>query len=126
MAVVALALQDDSGRILLQKRPEHKHHGGLWEFPGGKVESGETPRLALCREILEELGIVIDPAGLVPALAGDEGPDGQLVLILYTCRNWSGNVTGMEGQQWAWHSLDAAKKLRLAPIDADFLKRMAH
>ena len=69
--VVALALRDGKGRWLMHRRPADKHHGGLWEFPGGKVETGETPRNALVREIEEELGLVIEPAANQP-LGGEE------------------------------------------------------
>ena len=80
MLVVALCLEDADGQLLLARRPAGKHHGGLWEFPGGKVEPGETPRAALAREVAEELAIRIDPAALVPlTFAADDG----LVLLLF-------------------------------------------
>ncbi len=110
--------------MLLQKRPDHKHHGGLWEFPGGKVEKGENPREALCREIAEELGIAIQPAQLQAALLADETGGGQIVLFLYTCTSWSGDVIPDEGQQWGWFSADEAACLSMPPMDADLLKRL--
>lgn len=122
--VVAVALRDNSGRLLLQQRPHHKHHGGLWEFPGGKVEASESPRKALCREIFEELGITLDEASLSPALMADEGADGAIVLIVYTCTSWTGDPVGREGQEWGWYSRSEAQKLPKPPMDADLLKRM--
>ncbi len=124
LLVVALALSDESGRLLLQQRPAHKHHGGLWELPGGKVESGESPRMALCREIEEELGILLNPGDLSPSLAVDDGADGSIVMIVYTCSVWRGNPEGREGQQWGWFTRSQALELPLPPMDQDLLKRM--
>jgi 8-oxo-dGTP diphosphatase len=85
--VVALALRDGKGRWLMHRRPADKHHGGLWEFPGGKVETGETPRNALVREIEEELGLVIEPAACAPVgFAEETSGEGRppIVIMLYT------------------------------------------
>ncbi|TIX52024.1 (deoxy)nucleoside triphosphate pyrophosphohydrolase [Alteraurantiacibacter aquimixticola] len=125
MPVVALALRDQSGRLLLQKRPPHKHHGGLWELPGGKVESDEFPRLALTREIAEELAITIDPASLTPGLLADEGEFGATVLFVYDCSRWSGEIRPLEHQEWGWFTFAEAGELPLAPMDRDLIKRMA-
>lgn len=122
--VVAIALRDDSGRLLLQRRPVHKHHGGLWEFPGGKVESVESPRVALCREISEELALAIDPADLTPALAADNGAGGSTVLIVYNCSRWNGEPVGCEGQEWGWFTHKQARELAMPPMDLDLLSRM--
>ena len=124
LPVVGLALSDESRRFLLQRRPDHKHHGGLWEFPGGKVENGENPRFALCREIAEELGITIEPQALRPALVADEGLDKAVVLILYSADCWAGEVTPLDDQQWGWFSLDEAAELPMPPMDADLLARL--
>ncbi len=124
MPVVALALRDESGRLLLQRRPDHKHHGGLWEFPGGKVENGENPRSALCREIAEELGITIDLHALQPSLVADEGLQNPVVLILYSAESWEGQVTPLDDQNWGWFSRDEAKALPMPPMDADLLVRL--
>lgn len=124
LAVVALALRDDAGRLLLQRRPFHKHHGGLWEFPGGKVENGEIPRVALAREIAEELGIEIETTALLPALLADEGAAGGVVLFLYSCTSWRGEIVAHEGQEWGWFAHEAATMLSLAPMDADLLARL--
>ena len=123
MPVVALALTDAAGRLLLQQRPLGKHHGGLWEFPGGKVQANENPREALAREIVEELGLVIDPAHLSPALVADEAGRSAVVLILYTAICWQGEPAGLEGQEWGWFSSDEAAVLPLAPMDRDLLAR---
>lgn len=122
--VVALALFDEKGRVLLQQRPVGKHHGGLWEFPGGKVESGEIPHLALVREIAEELGIGLDPAGLEPCAFAGEGSDPAIVLNLYTCRSHTGVPVGHDGQQWGWFDLAQAGQLPLAPMDRSLLQKL--
>lgn len=124
MAVVALALVDRAGRMLLQRRSLHKQHGGLWEFPGGKVENGETPRLALVREIAEELGIEIETSALSPALLADGGDKGSVVLFLYTCQHWQGQIIAHEGQEWGWFTRTEAAALPKPPMDADLLARM--
>jgi 8-oxo-dGTP diphosphatase len=125
MLVVALALQGTDGRFLLQQRPLEKHHGGLWEFPGGKVEKGEFPRFALCREIREELAIAVDPACLQPALIEDDSSSAAIVLILYTATSWLGEIAPLEGQQWGWFTLDEMAQLPLAPMDRSFATRLS-
>jgi 8-oxo-dGTP diphosphatase len=125
--VVAVALRDAMGRLLLQQCPPHKRHAGKWEFPGGKVEIEEIPRLALCREVFEELGIGLDPAALAPAGFADEEPeDGlpALVLFLYTCSTWRGDPVAREGQRWAWFTVEEAAALALPPIDRALLARL--
>jgi len=122
--VVAAAIRDRTGRLLLQQCPAHKRHAGKWEFPGGKVEIEESPRLALCREIAEELAIVLDPEALDPAGFADEVPvDGGfgVVLMLYTCRSWSGIPEGLEGQTWGWFTVDEATALDLPEMDRALL-----
>ena len=122
--VVALALQDGAGRFLLQQRPPGKHHAGLWEFPGGKVESKENQRVALCREVAEELAITVFPEDLAPALVADDWPQGNIVLILYSATRWQGDVTGCEGQAWGWFTHDQMAALPLAPMDRTFAVRL--
>lgn len=91
LVVVAAALVDMSGRVLLQQRPEGKSMAGLWEFPGGKVEPGETPQAALVRELEEELGIQTYESCLAPAtFASEELNEAELLLLLYVCRKWTG------------------------------------
>jgi 8-oxo-dGTP diphosphatase len=124
VTVVAAAIMDATGRLLLQQCPAHKRHAGLWEFPGGKVESMEIPRLALCREILEELDLELDPDALTTAGFAEELPaEGRagLVLLLYTCRTWLGIPTGIEGQSWGWFTPEEAAALDLPPMDRALL-----
>ncbi|MBP6030397.1 MAG: (deoxy)nucleoside triphosphate pyrophosphohydrolase [Sphingobium sp.] len=92
LIVVAAALVDAGGRVLLQQRPEGKAMAGLWEFPGGKVDAGETLQAALVRELEEELGILTHESCLAPAtFANGRTEDGQeLLLLLYVCRKWTG------------------------------------
>jgi 8-oxo-dGTP diphosphatase len=128
VAVVAAAIRDTRGRLLLQQCPAHKRHAGLWEFPGGKVESEEIPRLALYREVLEELGLELDPGMLVPAGFAEEPPvDGRpgLVLLLYTCTDWLGTPMGREGQNWDWFTPAEAAGLALPPMDRALLERLS-
>lgn len=91
LLVVAVALIDADGRVLLQQRPPGKAMADLWEFPGGKVEPGETPEAALIRELEEELGIRTHASCLAPATFASEPLDDQhLLLLLYVCRKWEG------------------------------------
>lgn len=101
--VVAVALVDAAGRVLLAKRPAGKAMAGLWEFPGGKVEDGETAGKALIRELGEELGIVIELADLsLSATAAHDYKDFHLNMPLYICRRWQGTPQPREGQALAW------------------------
>lgn len=101
--VVAVALVDRDGRVLLAQRPEGKNLAGMWEFPGGKVEAGETPELALIRELKEELGIDTGESCLAPlTFASHRYDDFHLFMPLYVCRVWKGAVTAHEHQNIAW------------------------
>jgi 8-oxo-dGTP diphosphatase len=101
--VAAVALVDADGRILLAERPVGKAMAGLWEFPGGKVDPGETPEAALIRELAEELGIDVHTSCLAPlTFASHAYPDFHLLMPLYVCRKWSGIVAPREGQRLAW------------------------
>ena len=101
--VVAVALIDADGRVLLAQRPEGKSMAGLWEFPGGKVHDGETPEAALIRELDEELGIDVAASCLAPFTFASHGYAGfHLLMPLYVCRKWQGDVAPREGQQLAW------------------------
>ncbi len=123
--MVAVALQDDRARLLLQQRLPGKHHGGLWEFPGGKVEAAEKPKLALVREIAEELALELDPAQLRPACFAEETGNPAIVLILYTSRQRVAQPQGLEGQAWGWFAPEEAAELPLAPMDRKLLSRIA-
>ena len=101
--VSAVALIDPDGRVLLAKRPEGKSLAGLWEFPGGKVDPGETPEAALIRELREELGIETKASCLAPlTFASHSYDDFHLLMPLFACRRWEGIATGREGQTLAW------------------------
>ena len=120
MPVVAVALTDAEGRWLMHKRPENKRHGGLWEFPGGKVEVGENPVNALVREAGEELGIAIEPGALVPAGFAQEPHDSRpapIVILLYTCTRWSGVPQALEGEAIGWFTPDEIAALDKPPLD---------
>jgi 8-oxo-dGTP diphosphatase len=126
--VVAAAISDAAGRLLLQQCLPHKRHAGLWEFPGGKVESEETPRLALCREVAEELTIelaeeALEPAGFAEEAAADGRP--ALVLFLYTCARWRGEPAAREGQRWGWFTPQEAARMAMPPMDRALLARLA-
>ncbi|MEM7058006.1 MAG: (deoxy)nucleoside triphosphate pyrophosphohydrolase [Pseudomonadota bacterium] len=101
--VAAVALIDRDGRVLLAQRPEGKSMAGLWEFPGGKVEPGETPEACLIRELDEELGINTWESCLAPlTFASHTYEDFHLLMPLFACRKWEGVVQGREGQALAW------------------------
>lgn len=103
LPVVAVALVDRDGRVLLQQRPEGKAMAGLWEFPGGKIEPGETPESALIRELAEELGIDVEQACLAPAtFASAALGERHLLLLLYACRKWHGTPQPLEGGALRW------------------------
>src|SRR5487761_1468666 len=101
--VAAVVLVDADGRVLLARRPEGKAMAGLWEFPGGKVEPGETPESALIRELAEELGIDVAASCLAPfTFASHAYPEFHLLMPLYVCRKWNGIPSAREGQILAW------------------------
>jgi len=113
LLVVAAALVDTDGRVLVQRRPEGKPMAGLWEFPGGKVEQAETPQAALIRELAEELGIETWGSCLAPAAFASEAlGERHLILLLYVCRKWSGLPRALHGEELRWvrplelHGLD--------------------
>lgn len=112
--VVACALVDADNRVLISKRPEGKALAGLWEFPGGKLEPGETPEDCLIRELQEELGVITKPACLAPlTFASFRYPDFHLFMPLYVCRRYEGIARGVEGQEIKWVF---PKKLRDYPM----------
>lgn len=126
IVVVAVALQRHDGCWLMHRRPPDKHHGGLWEFPGGKVETGELPTLALQREIAEELGIAIDADSLEPAGFADGACDGQgreIVILLYTCRTWTGEPAALEGGEIGWFDACELAALAMPPLDRMLVSR---
>ncbi|AXB76350.1 (deoxy)nucleoside triphosphate pyrophosphohydrolase [Novosphingobium sp. P6W] len=127
MLVVAVALRAGDGTVLMQRRDFEAVHGGLWEFPGGKVDPGETPERAAVRELSEELGITMDIAALkavgfasghtVPAEQGGKGPSRPLVILLYLCRIWQGVPSALEAAELAWTAPEAISSLSMPPLD---------
>ncbi|HUS96441.1 MAG TPA: 8-oxo-dGTP diphosphatase MutT [Hyphomicrobiaceae bacterium] len=103
LLVAAAALVDDDNRVLIARRPKGKSMAGLWEFPGGKVEPGETPEETLIRELEEELGIEVCDTCLAPlTFASHPYPDFHLMMPLFLCRNWDGEIQPREGQEIKW------------------------
>lgn len=103
LLVAAAALIDKDGRVLIAQRPEGKSMAGLWEFPGGKVDAGETPEFALMRELEEELGIETRPTCYSPiAFASHTYDDFHLLMPLFVCRHWRGSITAQEHQSLKW------------------------
>ncbi len=122
--VAAVALIDPDGRILLAKRPEGKTLAGLWEFPGGKVEQGERPEVALIRELKEELGIDVEHSCLAPLTFASHAYDEfHLLMPLYVCRRWQGIAQALEGQELKWVF---AKNLRDYPMPPADLPLIPH
>jgi 8-oxo-dGTP diphosphatase len=116
--VAALALVDEDGRILLTQRPEGKPMAGLWEFPGGKVEAGETPEAALIREIREELGIELRAPCIAPLTFASHSYDNfHLLMPLFICRRWEGDVEPLEGQGFAWVRANRLRDYPMPPAD---------
>jgi len=116
--VVAVALIDPDGRILIAKRPEGKQLAGLWEFPGGKVEPGERPEQALIRELKEELGIDVKEACLAPFVFTSHAYEKfHLLMPLYLCRRWSGTVVAKEHSALAWVKPAKLRDYPMPPAD---------
>jgi 8-oxo-dGTP diphosphatase len=118
MTVVAVALVDADGRVLLQQRSPGRDMAGLWEFPGGKVEAGELPEAALIRELREELGIETDTACLAPATFAS-APVGKkhMLLLLYVCRKWRGTPQALDAAALTWVRPPQMFALDMPPAD---------
>lgn len=118
LLVAACALMDADGRILMCQRPEGKAHAGLWEFPGGKIETGETPEDAIVRELREELGLEPCERCVQPfSFVSNAYDDFHLLMPLYLCRQWDGFVRPQEGQSIKWVFPDKLLDLDLVPAD---------
>jgi 8-oxo-dGTP diphosphatase len=118
LLVAAVALVDRDGRVLLAQRPPGKEMAGLWEFPGGKVDPGETPEQALMRELDEELGISTWASCLAPlTFASHAYPDFHLLMPLYACRKWQGQPAAREGQALAWVPGSKLRDYPMPPAD---------
>ncbi len=128
--VVAAVLIDADGRVLLAQRPKGKSMAGFWEFPGGKLQAGETPESALIRELNEELGIHTWDSCLAPisfashaytGKDGGESGDFHLLMPVFACRKWEGIVQGREGQSLAWVWPKDLKTYQMLPADAPLI-----
>lgn len=118
LMVVAAALVDGDGRVLLQQRAPGRHMAGLWEFPGGKVEPGERPEQALIRELAEELGIETEIACIAPAtFASAELGERHLLLLLYICRKWRGEPRPLDASALKWVRPNQMFALDMPPAD---------
>lgn len=124
--VSACVIVDVDGRVLIARRPEGKAMGGLWEFPGGKVEPGETPEDCLIRELAEELGINVNKSCLAPlTFASHSYPDFHLLMPLYVCRRWDGTIRPIEHSELRWVKPAELKSFDMPPADepvASFLQ----
>jgi len=123
--VAACALVDADGRVLLAQRPAGKIMAGLWEFPGGKIETGERPEETLIRELKEELGIVVLEPCLAPlTFASHRYADFHLLMPLYVCRKWEGLVSAKEGQQLVWAYPNRLREYKMPPADEPLVSHL--
>lgn len=123
--VVACALIDADGRILIAQRPEGKSMAGLWEFPGGKVEAGERPEACLIRELSEELGISVKEECLAPlTFASHAYEDFHLLMPLYVCRRWQGTPAAQEGQALKWVRAGKLRDFPMPPADEPLIPHL--
>jgi len=124
--VAACALIDADGRVLIAERPAGRSMAGLWEFPGGKVEAGETPEATLIRELKEELGIEVKEACLAPlTFASHSYDDFHLLMPLYVCRRWEGTVAPQENQRLAWVRPNKLRDYPMPPADLPLIPHLA-
>ena len=123
--VAACALVDADGRVLIAQRPQGKAMAGLWEFPGGKIETGERPEQSLIRELREELGIVVKEECLAPlTFASHLYPDFHLLMPLYVCRRWEGFVEAREKQVLKWVRPGELRNYPMPPADEPLIPRL--
>ncbi|WP_240504521.1 (deoxy)nucleoside triphosphate pyrophosphohydrolase [Tsuneonella mangrovi] len=127
LTVVAGLMRDGQGRFLLQRRPDHKQHGGLWEFPGGKVEAGETSQAALVRELNEELRILVREEALAEIAAAegaDEGANRAIVIKLYKVSAWVGAPRPDPDAKIGWFAASEVSSLPMPPLDMALLAQL--
>ncbi len=126
LTVVAAALVDAEGRVLLQQRSQGRQMAGLWEFPGGKIEPGERPEAALIRELEEELGIRTEQDWLAPAaFASAELGERHLLLLLYICRKWRGEAKPLDAAALKWVRPEEMLELKMPPADKPLMPILA-
>ncbi|MBS0185114.1 MAG: (deoxy)nucleoside triphosphate pyrophosphohydrolase [Proteobacteria bacterium] len=123
--VVACILKDTQGRVLITQRPAGKFMEGFWEFPGGKIESGETPEKALMREIKEELGITLQEKDLIPySFISYRYEEFHALIPVYFTTTWEGEVQGLELQQFCWITLDEISQFPMLPANQILVTRL--
>jgi 8-oxo-dGTP diphosphatase len=123
--VVACALVDVDKRVLIAQRPPDKALAGFWEFPGGKLDPGERPEQALIRELHEEIGITVQEACLAPlTFASHAYDDFHLLMPLYICRRWEGQVIAREGQTLAWVRANKLRDYKMPPADIPLIPHL--
>ena len=116
--VASIAIIDANDQILIAKRPNKKHLSGFWEFPGGKVEKGESPENALVREVKEELNIDINNKCIAPLTFSEFNYEKfHLLLLLYVCRRWEGEPMSMEKNEIKWVKANALRQYKMPPAD---------
>jgi 8-oxo-dGTP diphosphatase len=125
LLVVAAALIDADDRVLIARRPKGKALADLWEFPGGKIDAGESPEAALIRELGEELGVAVKPACLAPlTFASHAYEDFHLLMPLYVCRRWQGFAQPLEGQTLKWARARELCDYPMPPADAPLIPHL--
>ncbi len=125
LLVVAVALIDSDGRVLVSQRPEGKNLAGLWEFPGGKIEANEKPEHALIRELKEEVDIDVAESCLAPLTFASHTYDNfHLLMPLYVCRRWKGLIRAVEGQNLQWVFAKDLKQLHMPPADLPLIPHL--
>ena len=123
--IVCVALIDGDDKVLLQQRPPGKAMAGLWEFPGGKIVEGESPEAALCRELVEELGVHVAETNLVPlSFASHRYESFHILLLLYLCRVWQGTPVAREGQVLAWVAPPRMSEYPMPEADKPLVARL--
>ena len=116
--VASIAIIDADNQILIAKRPNKKHLSGFWEFPGGKIEKGESPENALVREVKEELNIDINNKCIAPLTFSEFNYEKfHLLLLLYVCRRWEGEPMSMEKNEIKWVKVNTLRQYKMPPAD---------